>query len=189
MERQIITFNFRTRRLNIVIQKITEDDFAKPNYINKEIMGETGFIRTQRYIKEYGNKIIRLPRYQKLQMNDNQVTVEQKNTRAQLMAQIEGLRKKNDVKSQKQIASEEWIFKPSDCIKIKLVAKELKTCEVGFYFNDEKVGHHIIEELNSCSIYPYATIDGNVDHIESMHVFFDMSSSIFKVTINFFQIK
>ena len=101
--------------------------------------------------------------------------------RAQLMSQIVGLRKRNDAKSQKNVASEEWICKAGDKIRVKLVAKELKTCEVQFYFNDEKIGHHVIEELNSCSIYPYASVDGNIDHVESIMLFFDMSSSVFKV--------
>ena len=125
--------------------------------------------------------MLAVPRQLKGSMDGEvRTTVEQKNARNALMEQIQSLHKRNDAESQKEVKSEEWLVKASDKIHIKLVAKEMNTCEIVFYFNKEKIGFYTIENLSACRIYPYADIRCSDD---DTRVFFDMSSSRFKSII------
>ncbi len=123
--------------------------------------------------------MLRLPRAVKA----TGITVEMKTARANLLKEIQSLGIMKEAKSQKEIKSEEWIVKKGDTVQVKLVAKELNTCEIGFYLNNEKIGTYTIENLTACSIYPCADVSGVSEVRGDTKVFFDMSSSRFKSEI------
>jgi len=49
---------------------------------------------------------------------------------------------------------------------------------LSFYFNNEKIGTYLIDDLESIFIFPYAAVKGGQSRI-----FFDISSSRFKVSL------
>ena len=120
------------------------------------------------------------------------------------MAEIRAL--SNAVNSSNPVKSkpETWIVE-QDSITIKLNIKEvtiiifsswypfrflilnckyklkLNSCEISFYFNNEKIGFHLVEDLNSCQILPF--IDVNA-HNGQVKFFVDFSLTKFKVKLN-----
>ncbi len=129
--------------------------------------------------------MLRIPNQVKRMMAgaDDAATVEMKSAHSQLLNEIRSLRKKNDTESHTDVKSEEWIVRAGDTVRIKLVAKELNTCEIGFYLNNEKVGTYTVENLAECRIYPFADVANAVEVQGDTRVFFDMSSSRFKSAI------
>lgn len=169
-ERQTIYLNAKTRRLNIVNEHADTGESL-----------EAGFINSQRYTKEYRNKVLRLPSQVRAVQQSDGITVEQKNAYANLMESIKALRGKNEQQSN---SSEEWVVKAGDELAVKLVVgtQEKNTCDVGFYYNKEKVGSFTVQDLNSVRIFPYAEVANNSNGAGETKVFFNMGSSRFKVS-------
>ena len=107
------------------------------------------------------------------------------------MSQIISLRKPENyqpINFLKTNTSEEWIVKKEDRIEIKLLAKELNTCDIAFYYNNEKLGSYLIQDLSMLSLHPYTKIKANGQIVNDTQIFFNMALSRFKVLKKIFQI-
>ena len=101
------------------------------------------------------------------------------------MSQIISLRKPETYQSPinvlKTNTSEEWIVQKGDRIEIKLLVKELNTCEMAFYYNNEKLGSYLIQDLSLLTLHPYSKIKANGQIVNDTQLFFNMALSRFKV--------
>jgi len=81
------------------------------------------------------------------------------------------------------VKPEEWIIRSNDAFAVRLlVGKEKNTCDVCFFYNRERVGSFTVQDLGAVLIYPYAQVAKASDTLMDTKVFFDMSSSKFKVS-------
>jgi hypothetical protein len=77
--------------------------------------------------------------------------------------------------------SEEWVVSVGDKVQVKLVPSDLDTCELNFFYNNEKIGFHVLQDLSSLDIYPFAEVRANGLVVDDTQVYFDLTWSRFKV--------